>query len=82
MHVAVKVLQHTGANSHPVLNEVHLMLSFSHPNVVKGYHYICWGRGTDPSKEVVKVRGKVHEASRSGWSYPTTLEVYESRSQV
>jgi hypothetical protein len=64
MHVAVKVLQHTGASSNPVLNEVHLMLSFSHPNVVKGYHYICWGRGCD--KEGVKVSNAAYQSHTAG----------------
>eukprot|EP00878_Enallax_costatus_P017735 GHUV01018633.1.p1 GENE.GHUV01018633.1~~GHUV01018633.1.p1 ORF type:complete len:586 (+),score=150.76 GHUV01018633.1:908-2665(+) len=38
--VAVKVIEHDRAMAEAVANEVQLMLSCNHPNVVRAYHYI------------------------------------------
>jgi hypothetical protein len=42
------------------MNEVHLMLSFTHPNVVRGFHFVSWASGDTPleaRKALEKVRG-------------------------
>ena len=56
--VAVKVMQHSAASAAPVMNEVHLMLSFTHPNVVCGFHFVSWAAG-DTAGEARKVMEKV-----------------------
>jgi hypothetical protein len=40
--VAVKVLRHSTRTAELVFNEVDLMLSFNHPNVVRALHVINW----------------------------------------
>ena len=42
--VAVKVIQHSSKTVDLVLNEVNLMLSFNHPNIVRALHVINWVR--------------------------------------
>jgi serine/threonine protein kinase len=46
--VAVKVLHHSIKSAELVLNEVNLMLSFKHPNVVRAYHVINWAHRRRP----------------------------------
>lgn len=40
--MAVKVLQHSRAAATSVANEVDLMMSFQHPNVVSAHHFVGW----------------------------------------
>ncbi|WIA13933.1 hypothetical protein OEZ85_002503 [Tetradesmus obliquus] len=51
--VAVKVLQHDSTTAAAVANEVDLVMSFRHPNIVAAYHFVTWaqsvsGLGTPP----------------------------------
>jgi serine/threonine protein kinase len=48
--VAVKVLHHSIKSAELVLNEVNLMLSFKHPNVVRAYHVINWAHRRRPTE--------------------------------
>ena len=43
--VAVKVMQHDARTAERVANEVDLMLSFKHPNVIEAYDFVTWTRG-------------------------------------
>eukprot|EP00775_Hariotina_reticulata_P011575 gene11575-11719_t len=47
MEVAVKVLQHSKAATADVANEVDLMMSFHHQNIVSAYHFVTWRRRLD-----------------------------------
>eukprot|EP00877_Chromochloris_zofingiensis_P009686 jgi/Chrzof1/4971/Cz15g06230.t1 len=49
MEVAIKVLQHNSGSAVRVANEVDLMMSFKHPNVVQAYHFVSWIHYTQSS---------------------------------
>lgn len=51
MEVAVKVMQHSQAAAASVANEVDLMMSFSHPNLVSALHFVTWRRRKDRSRD-------------------------------
>jgi len=40
--VAVKVMQHDGHTAARVINEVALVMSFKHPNIVQAFDFITW----------------------------------------
>uniref|UniRef100_A0A383VVN5 Protein kinase domain-containing protein n=1 Tax=Tetradesmus obliquus TaxID=3088 RepID=A0A383VVN5_TETOB len=42
--VAVKVLQHDSTTAAAVANEVDLVMSFRHPNIVAAYHFVTWAQ--------------------------------------
>lgn len=48
LDVAVKVLQHSRAAAASVANEVDLMMSFQHPNVVSAHHFVSWRKRQPP----------------------------------
>jgi hypothetical protein len=52
MDVAIKVLQHDGGTASAVANEVDLMMSFNHPNVVKAYHFVTWALNVDAAQSM------------------------------
>lgn len=44
--VAVKVLQHDGTTAAAISNEVDLVMSFRHDNIVRAYYFVTWTRST------------------------------------
>lgn len=48
LEVAVKVLQHSRAAAASVANEVDLMMSFQHPNIVSALHFVSWRKRKPP----------------------------------
>eukprot|EP00879_Flechtneria_rotunda_P003461 GHRR01003690.1.p1 GENE.GHRR01003690.1~~GHRR01003690.1.p1 ORF type:complete len:696 (+),score=190.53 GHRR01003690.1:393-2480(+) len=63
LDTAVKVLQHSQAAAASVANEVDLMMSFQHPNVVSAHHFVTWKKRTPRAK--VSANGEVSAMSDS-----------------
>lgn len=55
--VAVKVIQHDRTMADRVRNEVELMLSFSHPHVLRALDFVTWGRTGVSQMSVAVSRG-------------------------
>jgi serine/threonine protein kinase len=53
--VAIKVMHHDSSTAAAIANEVDLMLSFAHPNVVKAYHFVTWAPARAARLEDAKV---------------------------
>jgi serine/threonine protein kinase len=57
--VAVKVLHHNALSAARVANEVDLMMSFKHPNIVQAYHFVTWVMCGGKRKRVHGLTAKV-----------------------
>eukprot|EP00878_Enallax_costatus_P005213 GHUV01005479.1.p1 GENE.GHUV01005479.1~~GHUV01005479.1.p1 ORF type:complete len:661 (+),score=159.36 GHUV01005479.1:2184-4166(+) len=67
LEVAVKVLQHSRAAAASVANEVDLMMSFQHLNIVSALHFVSWRKRKPPKVDPFESLGKVEPRDAAAW---------------
>ena len=77
--VAVKVIRHSSKTADVVLNEVNLMLSLEHPNIVRALHVINWHhkQPQDPRASAERASSSLYQGTTSSpqGSDPAGLQV-------
>ena len=89
MDVAVKVMEHDSATAAMVANEVKLIMSFDHDNVVKAYDFMCYvqcaeqdtGRALAKQPQSVRSSANSQQQQSGGTSDKDTKFVLEQQQQ-